>query len=317
MQQKEIIFQKKPIICLCALACTALWGSAFPCIKTGYLLFSIDSSDTASVILFAGLRFFGAGILTILIGSAGQKKILHPSRNSWGRIFTLCMFQTVIQYLFFYIGLAHTTGVKGSILNGSGTLFALIFSCLLFRQEKMTISKLTGCLTGFAGMVLVNLAGSGISGGFTLTGEGFMIISAACYAFSSIFLKKFSAKDSPVMLSGYQFAVGGAVMIGIGLLSGGRLQPVRPAAFGLLLYMMFISAAAYSLWGILLKYNPVSGITIFGFMNPVFGVILSAIILKEQGSLGAQTLISLVLVCLGIYLVNRGGEKPVDPPGRP
>ena len=69
------------MVWLCALICTALWGSAFPCIKTGYVLFDIGSSDVAGQILFAGVRFFGAGILAILIGSVGQRQFLRPRRD--------------------------------------------------------------------------------------------------------------------------------------------------------------------------------------------------------------------------------------------
>lgn len=47
--------------------------------------------------------------------------------------------------------------------------------------------------------------------------------------------------------------------------------------------MGFLSAVAYTLWGVLLKYNPVSRVTIFGFMNPMFGVLLSAVFLGESG----------------------------------
>lgn len=71
------------------------------------------------------------------------------------------------------------------------------------------------------------------------------------------------------------------MMIVCGLLAGGRLSEWSVAGVLMLLYMAVISAVAYSLWGILLKYNPVSKVAVFGFMNPVFGVILSAILLHE------------------------------------
>lgn len=303
--QNKHLLQKTWMVWLCALICTALWGSAFPCIKTGYSLFHIASSDIASQILFAGIRFFGAGILTILIGSAGQKKFLAPKKSSIPKIFTLCMFQTVIQYVLFYIGLAHTTGVKGSILGGTGVLFSILIACLLFRQERFNIGKLFGCIIGFAGIVLVNLTGTGLTMEFSFIGEGFMILSSLSYAFSSVFFKQFSSDDDPVMLSGYQFLAGGFVMIIVGIFAGGHLSGFQPASILLLLYMAFISAAAYSLWGILLKYNPVSRITIFGFMTQVFGVLLSTLILHENNGFGIRTLIALILVCFGIYLVNK------------
>ena len=72
----------------------------------------------------------------------------------------------------------------------------------------------------------------------------------------------------------------------------------------MLVYLALVSAVAYSLWGILLKYNPVSKVAVFGFMNPVFGVILSAILLKEGDSVGVMCVAALALVCVGIYIVN-------------
>ncbi|MCD8133062.1 MAG: DMT family transporter [Clostridiales bacterium] len=306
-EKKKPLLQQTWMVCLCALICTALWGSAFPCVKTGYALFQIESSDSASQLLFAGIRFFGAGILALLIGSIGQRQILRPRKSSLHRIVILSLFQTVIQYTLFYISLAHTTGVKGSILQGTGVLFSLLIVCLLFRTEKLTAVKTIGCVIGFAGIVLVNFNG-GMNMDFHFIGEGFMILSTLSGSFSAVFLKQFSQDENPVMLSGCQFLLGGAILAIIGFACGGRLNGFSPSSVLLLLYMAFISAAAYSLWGILLKHNPVSRITVFGFTIQIFGVVFSALFLREGGSLGAQTMAALALVCVGIYLVNRRGS---------
>ena len=274
------------MVWLCALICTALWGSAFPCIKVGYELFEIASSDVAGQILFAGLRFFGAGILAVLIGSAGQRKFLRPRRGSVHKILVLSLFQTALQYVLFYVGMAHTTGVKGSILQGTSVLFSLLIACLLFRTEKLTALKAAGCVVGFVGIILVNFTGADMNMQFSFIGEGFMILASLSNSFSSVFFKAFSRDDNPVMLSGYQFMVGGAVMTAAGFAFGGRLTGFGPASVLLLVYMSFLSAAAYSLWGMLLKYNPVSRITVFGFTTQIFGVLFSALFLREGGSFG-------------------------------
>ena len=93
-------------------------------------------------------------------------------------------------------------------------------------------------------------------------------------------------------------------MIAAGLLMGGRLNAVTIQGIGLLLYMAFISAGAYTLWSLLLKYNPVSKVAVFGFCTPIFGVILSALILGEGTSFKPQTLLALAFVCVGIISVN-------------
>lgn len=308
MKDKEHFMQKTIVVWLGALLCCALWGSAFPCIKIGYRLFDIASGDVAAQILFAGCRFTLAGVLALAIGSALNREWLVPKRRSYGRIAKLALLQTVAQYIFFYVGLANTTGVKASIIEGVNVFIAILVASLLFHQEKLSAAKILGCVIGFAGVVLVNSSGGGLDLGFHFMGEGFIFLSTIAYAFSSVFLKRYSKEDNPVLLSGWQFVFGGLVMIVCGLLAGGRLSEWSIAGVLMLLYMAVISAVAYSLWGILLKYNPVSKVAVFGFMNPVFGVILSAILLHEGDSIGVMCLVSLALVCAGIYIVNRGEE---------
>ena len=304
MNQKRLT--KTPVVCLLTLICCFLWGSAFPCIKIGYRLFSIASSDTAGQILFAGLRFTLAGILVVLIGSLASRRPLLPRRSSLLPIGLLSLSQTIIQYLFFYIGLANTTGVKSSIIDASNTFFAILMASLIFRYEALTRSKLLGCIVGFAGVILINLAGGSLDFHMQMNGEGFILIAALSYALSSVLIKKFSAAEDPVMLSGWQFILGGLVLAAAGFLMGGRISGFTPGAVLLLLYMAMISAVAYSLWGLLLKYNPVSRIAVFGFMNPVFGVLLSALLLGEDNqAFSLYGLGALLLVSLGIYLVNR------------
>ena len=105
--EKKDFLQKTWVVCALALVCTFLWGSASPCIKLGYALFKIPSSETWTQVLFAGTRFVLAGVLTILIGSILNRKMLLPTKSSVPNIVKLAMFQTILQYIFFYIGLAH------------------------------------------------------------------------------------------------------------------------------------------------------------------------------------------------------------------
>lgn len=297
---------KTPIVCTLAILCCILWGSATPSIKIGYELFNIASGDTASQILFAGMRFVLAGILTILFGSLLSKKALVPKKKSMPAIVKLAMVQTILQYVFFYIGHAHTSGVKAAIINGSNVFLAILFAVLVFKYEKMTWVKLIGCISGFAGIVIINLTGSGIDMNISFLGEGAILISAAAYALSSGMIKKYSQDENPVVLSGYQFFLGGLVMSIAGLIAGGKVTGFTLNSTMLLIYLAMISSVAYTVWGILLKHNPVAKVAVFGFTNPMFGVILSAIFLGEKNqAFGIQGIIALVLVCFGIFIINK------------
>lgn len=301
---KQNILTKSWVVCMLAIISCLLWGSAFPSIKIGYQFFQVDPTDIASQIFFAGCRFTLAGILVIIIGSFMQGELLKPSKASIPKIFKICLLQTVLQYFFFYIGLAHTTGIKGSIITASNVFLSILFSSLIFRMEKLNVQKIIGCVIGFAGVVIINLSGQTADLSFNLFGDGFIFFAAIASSLSSIFIKKYSQSENPILLSGYQFTLGGFIMAIGAYVAGGKLNVITPKGIVLLLYLAFVSAAAYSVWSILLKHNPISKVTVFGFANPVFGVILSTLILGEGNAFNMKSIIALLFVCIGIFIVN-------------
>ena len=304
--EKSSIFTRPYVLIFSALLCCALWGSASPAIKIGYQL--LEVSGVPSTILFAGVRFFMAGVITVLIYSLARRKFLFPKKENIPRVLTVSAFQTVIQYIFFYIGLANTTSVKGTIASGSSAFFCVLIASLVFKQEKLTAKKILACVLGFAGIIVVNLSGLTLTMNFL--GDGFVILSTVSYAFSSVLMKRFSKHEDPVVISGYQFIVGGAFMIILGLSLGGEISLSSGGGIALLIYLAFLSAIAYALWGLLLKFNPVSRVSIFSFTTPIFGTILSILLLPgTSGTSPINIAITLVLVSAGIFLLNHSGRK--------
>lgn len=305
LDKKQNIFTKPVIITLIALLCCALWGSATPAIKTGYRLLEI--SGVPSIMLFAGIRFFLAGILTVIIFSIARRKILFPKKENIGKVLTVSAFQTVIQYIFFYLGLAYTSGVKGTVSSGTNAFFSLLVAALIFKQEKLTLKKVLACAMGFAGIIIINLNGLTFSGEWLdLMGVGFVILSSIAYAVSTVLIKKYSAYEDPVTISGYQFIVGGAFMILVGLISGGKINFASVGGVADLIYLAFLSAIAYSLWGILLKHNPVSRVAVFTCSTPIFGTVLTMLLLPGESSSvhPVNLIITLILISSGILLLN-------------
>ena len=112
----------------------------------------------------------------------------------------------------------------------------------------------------------------------------------------------------PAKLPIWAFCAGGAALLVLGLLLGGRLTVVSAAGVLDLLYLAFICGAGYVIWALLMKNNPVSRIAIFGFVNPVVNVLLSAL-LNGEPLFRWQYMGALVLVCVGIWLVNKAPKK--------
>lgn len=303
---KKTIWNRPGTVILAAVFCCLLWGSAAPFIKTGYTLFSIQESNTPSILLFAGLRFFLAGVLVLVIASIRQKKILLPTKTSLKAIPVLALFQTSGQYFFYYVGLAHTSGVNGSIISGTSAFFSLLVAAYIFHYEKMNLNKAMGCILGFFGILCMNLQDLE---SFSLFGDGFIFLSQFCSALSAGFIKFFTSKDDPVLLSGYQFCLGGLVLMCIGLAMHGSLELLNIRGLAVLLYLAFVSACAYTVWGILLSSNPLSKIGIFSTLIPVMGVLLSAVLLNETSALfSITTICALGCIVVGIAFVNRAQE---------
>lgn len=188
---------------------------------------------------------------------------------------------------------------------GVQRFFCVVTACI-FYHESINGRKIAGCLLGLLGVFVVNLGKGSIGGSLSFLGEGFMLCSAVSSALGSLCNKEAAKKMGPVTLCGWQLILGAVLLIGVGFLFGGRISILEVPATGwlLLLYLAFLSAAAFSLWTVLLKYNPMGRVTVFNFLIPVFGSLLSVIFLKDS-LWNVNTLFALLLVCAGIYLVNR------------
>lgn len=151
-----------------------------------------------------------------------------------------------------------------------------------------------------------------LGGGFTLLGDGAVLLAALANGFSISLFKRYAEGEDTLTLCGYQFIVGGGLLLLTGLCFGGTLPHFTGQSLLLLGYMVLLSAVAQTIWSALTRYNPVGRVAVYGFLNPVFGVLLSALLLREgQQAFTPYSLAALVLVCVGIFVVNRS-----DTPGR-
>lgn len=300
------IFQRQRYVILFACVAALLWGVGYSCVKIGYECFSIAAGDVPSKLLFAGVRFFLAGIMAIIFSWALTKKGL-PAKKDWKGIWILSFFQTILQYSMLYIALATVSGSKSSILNQLGPFLLVLLSHFVDKNDRFSFGKALGCLLGFSGIILVNF-GNGFDWNFSFIGEGFIVLSSLSAAAGYIVSKKLTKNGGAILLTGYQQLVGGIILIVVGLLSGGTLYFDSWKDIALLLYLSFSISAAYSIWSLLLQYNEISKISIYKFAVPVFGVFSSGLLLGEE-IWSMKTLFSLLLVAFGIIAVNYQHQK--------
>ncbi|MGI4843123.1 MAG: DMT family transporter [Janthinobacterium lividum] len=315
---RDTVFFSRPlVVVLLATLCCLLWGSSYPAIKTGYALLGITQQDIPSKLVYAGYRFLLAGIGVALAACLLQKKFPLPQRDGMRQVVVLGIAQTSLQYVFFYIGLAYTTGVRASILNASTTFFSVLLAHFLYKDDRLSARKAIGCSLGLAGVLAVNADASLLGGGISLQGEGFIVLAAFVLSAASIYGKRVSQRMDAMTMTAWQLAIGGLVLLVAGYAAGGSLGQLDLASSLLLLYLAALSAVAFTLWSLLLKHNPVGLVSMFAFLVPLFGATLSGIWLHED-VLTWTNLAALVLVCGGVLLVTRGPRTgAARPNGRP
>lgn len=302
---REKFYTNRRNIVLLATLCCFLWGSAYPAIKGGYELFNISGGDIPSKLIFAGYRFALAGIIVLWVQIISKKNIFVLNKKEIVQVTLLGIFQTTLQYIFFYIGLAYTTGIRSSIINGIGAFFSILLAHFIYKNDRLNVNKIVGCIVGFIGVIIVNLNGQDFfASSFSIQGEGFVMLAALILSASSIYGKKITQNQDASIVTGYQLFIGGLILLLLGYILGGCLSGFTFKSTSLLIYMALLSSVAFAVWTQLLKYNKVGIISIFNFLVPVFGSLLSAIFLGEN-IFDIKILISLIFVCLGIYMVYK------------
>ena len=284
-----------------AIITTFLWGSAFPFIKLSYEHLKIEKTEIWEQMIFAGYRFFLASILILLFFTIIGRKLTFQ-KNTFLVVGKVGLFQTFLQYVLFYIGLSYSTGVQGSIIAGTTSFFQLLAAHFMYKNDRLTLRKILGVVVGFAGVIIVNITKGTLSLHLGI-GEILLLIAMAFGGYGNVLAKEAAQKVDVAYLTAYQMMIGSFGLLIIGGVTTGFLPfHFDMITFGMLVYLSLLSAVGFILWNNVMKYNQVGKVSMYLFLVPVFGVILSSFMLNE--ALSYLVFIGLMMVTSGIIIVN-------------
>ena len=301
----ERIFKDNKYKTLLAVICSVGWSLAYPFIKLGYQSFQIASDDLGGKILFAGIRFFMAGLFVMLFCAFRKTGLDLKVKRDLRWLLLLALVNTTLHYMFAYIGLGYNSSARSTILDSLGGFILIFLSAMIFADDKMTTHKIIGSLLGLAGIVLINIQpGEDFFKDVTFRGDGMILLNAVFSAIGGLLTRIVSKKMNIMMATGQSMAIGGALMLVIGIIIG----PAAPWVITvrgllILLVLIMISAVCFGIYNELLAWHPISQIAIYNALIPVLGVIFAALILSEE--LKWQYFLSVLMVAAGIYIVNR------------
>jgi len=282
-----------------AIVACLLWSTAFVGIKIGL--------RHSSPLGFAGMRFILAGIM-ILPFCGNLKDYCESVKINFNVIIKVAFFQTFMLYGLFYGGMTLVPGSLGAIVVGSSPLVSAIGAHYFMSDDKLNYKTFVALILGITGIIVISVSRKPweVKGLVELGGMGLLLCGAISSTVGNILVAKHPVEMNPLVFNSSQIFTGGIMLFLLSLIVEGVPGVKYPGEFyGALMWLSFISAAAFSLWFILLKTPGVkiSYINVWKFIIPVSGAILSWLILPGE-SPDAGSIAGMIIVAISIIWYN-------------
>lgn len=285
------------------LLCALLWGSAFPVIKLVYghwaeLGVEVSLWDRW---LFAGLRFTVAGLALLAVA---KQPWVELRRSSVATLIVFTLGQTFFQYVFFYAGLAISSGSLGALLAATGSFWWMILAPVVLghawpeRRQWMILS------VGASGVVLAVYA-PGAGAGNPVLGATLLLCASFSGAIGILMMSKLKTTMGARAASGFSLFFGGVALLLLALPAWGRAELLfDPYVLVWTCWLALVSAVAFGIWNYLSTLYPVPLLASYRFLIPVTGVIESLLFLEGE-SAGWGLVIGGALVIGSLFVATR------------
>jgi drug/metabolite transporter (DMT)-like permease len=270
-----------------------LWASAFLAVKV-----ALRSSPP---LFLMGSRFLLAAV--ILLGLAMIRGRRLPSgAAAWARLAVLGLLNYGLYLGIAAVALRHLSAGMGAVLASTIPLL-LAAAGFLFLGEALKRARVAGLAIAFFSVVLMMYSRTSPS---DQPGAMLLILLAdVFYAAGTILYKRWQPAEQPMVVNGVQFLAAGIAVLAPSLLlepvSTVRLDASFLAAMAYLLFV--VSLGAMSIWFYLLRQGEATRASSYFFLNPIFGIVLAALLLGEP--IRALDIAGTLGVAFGIYLVQK------------
>jgi drug/metabolite transporter (DMT)-like permease len=294
------------------LALAAIWGASFLFIKVGVRELHP---------LYVTLGRVAAGAVTLLVVLVVLRDRLPRDPRLWLHLGVVAATGVAVPFTLFGYGEQRISSVLAGIWNATTPLVVLPLAVLVFRTEAMTVRRLVGLLTGFAG-VLVLLGIWHRPGGTQLTGQLMCLGAAVCYGLTIPYQKRFVAGrgESGVAITAAQLLLATAQLAVVAPLVAGAPPAVTGLSPAVLASVLTLGALGTGLAFVLhlrnIRLAGASTASTVTYLVPVFAVLVGLVVLDERLTwyqpVGALVVLAGVAVSQG--LPGRARRR-VGPPG--
>jgi len=299
-----------------AIVAALLWSTAFAGVKIGL--------QFQTPLQYGSLRFILAGLMVMAVYGKWRLYWKEVMRE-WRFILIIAFIQVIVQYGIFYSAMNLVPGAVGAMIVGSSPLFIAMIAHLTHPDDKMTFAKTMSFLAGVAGIAIITIGRREIEikSSWEWLGIVLLILNNFASGYSNVLVSRNPRPLSPIVLTSASMLGGGILLYLISLpLEGFQTGPFPSEWILSLIWLAFVSAAAFSIWYSLLK-RPgvkVSELNIWKFLIPVTGAGLSWLLVEGEYP-DRMTVAGMAVIAASLLLMNLGAgrkkpnlQEPSAPP---
>lgn len=271
---------------------SVLWG-------VPYLFIKIAVDDGVPPIFLAWLRVTLAA--AVLLGLAARAGTLGSMRGRGRWVLAYAVVEISLPFPLIGYGEQDVSSSLAAILIAAVPTFVALLSLRFNPEERLTRTRAVGLVVGFAGVCA--LVGIDV-GSDDLVGAAAILLAAFGYASGPmIYQRHFGGLDVRATMGASLAAA--SVVLAIPALLDPPDRVTIDAAVAIAVLGLFCTAAAFTLFAVLLTTIGAGRTAIITYVAPVVALAGGVLFLGESVGLGA--LIGLVLILAGSWLSTGGG----------
>jgi drug/metabolite transporter (DMT)-like permease len=278
----------------------AIWSSSFMWIKV-----AVQEIGPVTLVAFRALFGLLFGVMVMLV----QRVQWPRSFKAWFPLLILGLTNVAIPFFLISWGEQFIDSAVASILDATVPLFTILIAHYLLHDDKITLPKVLGLLTGFAGVVVLmskDLVNASTS---SLLGQAAVILASVFYAVSTVYVRK-TTQDTPGILrsAGPLISASAVMWLGTLLFESPVEMPQLGITWVALLWLgIFGSGIAFVMAYYLIHEIGPTRTTMVTYLFPLGGVTLGVTFLQEQ--LTWELITGALLIIASLVIANLEPKK--------
>ncbi|MGB3280671.1 MAG: DMT family transporter, partial [Pseudorhodobacter sp.] len=224
----------------------------------------------------------------------------------WRALLVMGLLNNALPFSFFVLAQGEIGSALAAILNATTPLFTLLVAHIATSDERLNRAKLLGLCLGFGGVVVMMGGAALLGNGTTVLAQAVCLGAALCYAFASVWGRRFKSMGVPPLATAFgMLASTSVIMLPLVLVVD---QPWRGAVpdlvplTAILALALLSTALAYLIYFRLLANAGAVNLALVTFLIPVSAIGLGVLVLGE--SLALRHVLGMGLIGMGLAVID-------------